>query len=266
VRPALALACAADHGRMSHRVEAKARARAAREEAERREAAQAVRRRRVRRLLAAVAVTVAAAGAAVAVSAGGGAEPVAGAGEAKAMLAGIPQDGTRLGDPRAPLVLTEYADLQCPYCAGFATDVLPQLIDRYVRPGKLQIDLKLLRFLGTDSDRGARAAHAAGTRDRLWHFVDLFYRNQGPENTGYADDGFLRGIGVAAGAPAVLDAVTSSAHEDALTLAEADAQKRGIDSTPSFTLGRRGGEGRRLELPSVDIDTFAKAIEPQLEG
>ena len=245
---------------MSHRVEAKARARAAREEAERREAAQKVRRRRVLRLAIVAAVTAAAAVAGIAVSAGGpGADHVDGTAEAQAMLAGIPQHGTRLGDPDAPLVLTEYADLQCPFCAQFTTGVLPQLIERYVRPGRLQIDLKLLRFLGTDSDRGARAAHAAATTGRLWNFVDLFYRNQGPENTGYADDGFLRGIGKAAGAPAVLEAVRMSAHEDDLTAAERDAQKLGIDSTPSFTLGRRGQAPR--PIAGTDLGAFQRAIE-----
>ena len=28
----------------------------------------------------------------------------------------------------------------------------------------------------------------------MYQFVDLFFRNQGPENSGYADDDFIRGV------------------------------------------------------------------------
>jgi len=40
---------------------------------------------------------------------------------------------------------------------------------------------------------------AAASHDRLWPFVDAFYRNQGPENSGYADDAFLQRTATVAG-------------------------------------------------------------------
>ena len=92
------------------------------------------------------------------------------------------------GDPKAPVVLTEFADLQCPFCRDYALNVLPQIIERYVRTGRLRLELRLRAFLGADSDVAGRAAQAAATRDRMWNFVDLFYRNQGTENTGYVTD------------------------------------------------------------------------------
>jgi len=68
--------------------------------------------------------------------------PVAGAQENTAMLAGIPQRGNVLGSPKAPVTLVEYADLQCPYCATFAVDVLPYLLDDYVRTGKVKLEFR----------------------------------------------------------------------------------------------------------------------------
>jgi hypothetical protein len=38
---------------------------------------------------------------------------------------GIPQQGTQLGDPKSPLVLTEFADLQCPFCKQYTRNVRP---------------------------------------------------------------------------------------------------------------------------------------------
>ena len=109
---------------------------------------------------------------------------VTGVSDARAMLAGIPQQGTRLGDPKAPVVLTEFADLQCPFCRDYALNVLPQIIERYVRTGKLRLELRLRSFLGEDSVTAARAPQRPATRNRLWHFAELFYPQSGHREHG----------------------------------------------------------------------------------
>jgi protein-disulfide isomerase len=106
-------------------------------------------------------------------------------------IEGVPQDGVSLGDPSAPATLIEFADLQCPFCAEFATEELPGVIDSYVRDGRLRLELRLLAFIGPDSQRGRQVAHAAALQDRMWEYTDLFFRNQGPENSGYATNTFL---------------------------------------------------------------------------
>src|SRR4051812_16345162 len=62
------------------------------------------------------------------------------------ILRGIPQKGMSLGDPNAPLVLVEFADLQCPYCKQFAATSWPNIVQRYVRTGKVRMELRLLDF------------------------------------------------------------------------------------------------------------------------
>ena len=80
-----------------------------------------------------------------------GAGDPSGVGETAALLRGIPQHGTTLGSPNAPVRLVEYADLQCVYCGAWARDVFPTLVRRYVRTGKVQLEFRGLAFVGNDS-------------------------------------------------------------------------------------------------------------------
>ena len=247
---------------MSSRALQKAQLRAEREAAQRREA-ERLRHRRVMRLWALAAVLAVAVGTLAAVSlsrqdgGAGGAAQVAGVSEGAAMLAGIPQSGTVLGDPAAEVTLTEFADLQCPYCKQYALGVLPQIIETYVRPGKVKLDLQLLRFIGPDSGRGAQAALAGAEQGRMWHFVDLWYRNQGTENTGYGDDAFIERLGTAAGVMRPL----TTAHETALQSAEQQAATAGIDSTPSFLL-----DGEPFVPQALSFDAFRTALDAAVKG
>jgi protein-disulfide isomerase len=67
------------------------------------------------------------------------------------------------GSPDAPLTLEAYTDYECPYCAAFFRDIVPPLMDQYVRTGKV-------RFIHRDfplpqhqySRLAARYANAAG--------------------------------------------------------------------------------------------------------
>ena len=112
-------------------------------------------------------------------------------------FAGIPEQGTFLGDPKAPATLVEFADLQCPFCAQFARDALPGLLSEWVRPGRLRLDLRLVSIIGPDSRVAARMAGAAALQDRLWPFAELFFLNQGTENSGYVTTPFLSAIATA---------------------------------------------------------------------
>jgi protein-disulfide isomerase len=185
---------------------------------------------------------------------------VDGGAETNAILRGIPQDGTMLGDPKAKVVLTEFADLQCPYCSDYAVDVLPEIVEKYVRPGLVRLDMRLLRFLGPDSERGALVALAAAEQDRMWQFVDLWYRNQGAEHSGYADDGFLEDLAREAGVKDPLAALDSAAYEEQLKEAAREADDSGVPATPSFLL-----DGKLLTLEELSLDTLRAEIDAALE-
>src|SRR5262245_7092004 len=59
-----------------------------------------------------------------------------------ARFAGIPQQGATLGAPDAPYTMVAFVDLQCPFSARFARDVLPVVLHRFVRTRQLRIELR----------------------------------------------------------------------------------------------------------------------------
>jgi protein-disulfide isomerase len=225
------------------------------------------RRRRLTRLGAVLGAAAAAVAVLVAVSAGSGrpaassSGPAAGADATRTLLAGIPQHGIVLGDPKAPVRVVEFADLQCPFCREYTLTVFPGLVRRYVRPGKVRLEFRALAFIGPDSVRAARVAEAAGLQDRLWNVVDLAYRNQGRENSGWATDATLRGV--AAAVPG-LDAGRVFAQRDGaavtatLNAAARAAQRSGVTGTPTFLVGRGSA------LQAVDAAGLPAAIAAAL--
>jgi protein-disulfide isomerase len=213
-------------------------------------AVSATRRRRFTRLGAVVAVAAVAVVVLVAVSSSGksattaatsSSAPVKSAGASAAMLSGIPQHGLTLGNPKAPVRVVEFADLQCPFCRAYSVNVLPGLVQKYVRPGKVRMDFRTLAFIGPDSVRAGRVAEAAGQQNKLWNFADLMYLNQGEENSGYATDAYLKRIG---GAVPGLDtakafqARNGSAVTAQLKAASDLANTSGVNETPTFLVGR----------------------------
>ena len=103
------------------------------------------------------------------------------------LFAGIPEHDGVLGDPKAPVTVTEFLDLQCPICAEASKQTLPRLVNDYVRTGKVKLQLRTLHFLGPDSVRAARAAAGAQAQGRLWPFVEAFYAAQGQRELGLRD-------------------------------------------------------------------------------
>jgi protein-disulfide isomerase len=190
-----------------------------------------------------------------------------GVSETSRLLDGIPQDGAVLGSPDAPVTLVEYADLQCPYCAAWALDALPTLVDDYVRTGRVRIVFRGLAFIGRESDLALRTALAAGRQDRMWHVLEGLYRNQGAENAGWVTDELLRTIGEAAPGLDVeraLEERFSTPVSAQMARAAAAAESAGVTGTPSFELGPTGGPLERLAVDSLDAATFAAALDTQL--
>jgi protein-disulfide isomerase len=188
--------------------------------------------------------------------------PLVAQSERDELFRGIPQKGIVLGRPDAPVTLVEYADLQCPYCAQWARDAFPALVDEYVRTGLVRIVFRGLAFIGPDSDKALRAALAAGEQGRLWDVVHGLFAHQGSENAGWVTDALLRGVGGAGlDRERMLASATSAWVEQELQAARTAATAAEVSGTPFFQAGPTGGSLTRVHADSLGPGPFRRELD-----
>jgi protein-disulfide isomerase len=177
---------------------------------------------------------------------GGDASNVQGTADVELLLDGIPQEGMVLGRSTAKVELREFGDLQCPVCKGFSEETLPQVIENQVRTGEAKLDFRNFTIIGPESTPAGAAAIAAGKQGRGWRFVELFYRNQGEEDSGYVTDEFLTAIARGAGVPNLAQWNKERKNKAVVREVEkttAEAERLGFTGTPSFAVEGPGTGG-----------------------
>lgn len=193
----------------------------------------------------------------------GGDSEIEGIAEVNRRLRGIPQQGLVLGSSGAEVTVSEFADLQCPACKVYAEEIVPPLIESRVRGGEARLAFRNFTILGPESETAAAAAVAAGEQGRGWQFVELFYRNQGFEGSGYVNDDFLTAIAGAAGVSDIQQ--WNRDRRSAATQAQvagdvAAAERLGFGSTPSFAVQGPATDG--LEpISAADSEDLEAAID-----
>jgi protein-disulfide isomerase len=101
-------------------------------------------------------------------------------------------DGLNMGDPNAPLKVTEFADFQCPACGNYWSTLEPSVISNYIDTGKIYFTYVPFSFLGQygsdpnwdESMKAAQAAYCANDQNKFWEYHDFLFANQKGENEG----------------------------------------------------------------------------------
>jgi protein-disulfide isomerase len=195
---------------------------------------------------------------------GGDAKNLKEVGSVDTLVDGVPQHGLVLGDPKAKVELIEYGDLQCPVCKAFSEEVLPPVIENQVKKGKAKIVFRNFIIIGPQSAPAGAAALAAGAQGRGWNYLELFYRNQGKENSGYADDEFLTAVAKSAGVADIAkwqQERKGTEFTDQVTATTEQASNFGFTGTPSFAIKGPNSNGTEL----LGTPSTAGEIEEQIE-
>ncbi|KXZ58292.1 Disulfide bond formation protein D precursor [Brevibacterium ravenspurgense] len=84
-------------------------------------------------------------------------------------------DSAAVGDVDAPVVITEWTDPRCPFCAHFHNNILPDLQKKYVDTGKVRFEFITVAFFGEQSAAAGSAMEAAGKQGKYSEYSDALY-------------------------------------------------------------------------------------------
>lgn len=171
-----------------------------------------------------------------------------------------PTDPMALGKTDAPVGLVVFSDFQCPYCAKWSNDTLPELL-KYVDNGKLRIEFREMNIFGAESEQAARAAYSAGMQGKLREYHELLFPNGKPRPKDQLNDDALAELAGQAG----LDVARFKTDYGSRTVLSAirdkasDGFTAGAYSTPAFILGNEPILG--AQPTSVFVDKLTSALD-----
>lgn len=210
---------------------------------------------RSRNILPIVAALLLAAGCATAPS------PPAGESEADAVAAA---PFNELGNVDAPVLIIEFSDLQCSFCARHASQTFPELRRNYIDTGKLRYALRDLPLpMHRHAVPAAVAARCAGEQGKFWEMRQAIYLARGRlDQEPYAGMAGDLGLDVER-----FEACRRDGRQLAKVQADAAlAAGEGIASTPAFVIGRIVGDEFQGEtiVGAKPYAVFAAKIESLL--
>lgn len=172
-----------------------------------------------------------------------------------------------IGKADAEITIAFWSDFQCPYCKNFELSTLPQIITNYVDTGKAKVVFMDFAFLGSDSLTAGLYSRAVWKLypDQYYAWRTAVYTAQDEEgDRGFGDaasidklNTTIAGIDAAKVAADVKE--NASAYQAAIEADKAEAQKVGINATPSFVIGTQ------IIAGAYPYANFQAAIEEALK-
>jgi len=175
-------------------------------------------------------------------------------GAAAATAPAIPQnltfdlDGAVVkGEKTAKLVLVEFTDIQCPFCARHVKDTAPQIDKAYIESGKLKYVVRdfPLESIHKNAFKAAEATRCAQDQGKFWEMHHRLFENQqtlSPEDLlGHAkalemkEEDFKKCLDE--------DTYAASVRKDM-----AEGQKAGVTGTPAFFIGAVEGDNGKVKV------------------
>ncbi len=165
-------------------------------------------------------------------------------------------DSRAMGDVDAPLVMTEFTDLRCPFCASFNRKTLPKIQQKYIDAGKVRLEVRPVAFFGEKSVTAGAAALAAAEQGKFFEFLDAVYRKAPEKGHPNLTKNTLLGFAKEAGVPDMkkFEASMNDAKLQRRIQQETeDAQSLGVNSVPFFVAGDTALAGAQ---PVKEFDDF----------
>lgn len=181
--------------------------------------------------------------------------------------------GYILGDPDAPNTLQVFADYRCPHCRIFHADIEPGLLEDFVLPGRMNLELFDFTVIGVpdfdsltddsiESVQAAEASACAAEQGEYLAYRDWLYEGELRTSDGdFSDENLIAaadelGLDTNLFAASLLDGV----YEPGVIAMVTYGLERGVRGTPTMILN--GGEP--FFVPNDGYEALKEQLESEL--
>jgi protein-disulfide isomerase len=170
--------------------------------------------------------------------------------------------GYTKGSATAPVEVLEFADFECPACAGFATITEPDVRTRLIETGQIRLrffDFPINEEVHKHSLTASLAAACANEQGKVWEMHDALFASQdrwSTEATGNPRkvmDELARQVGLAL--PQYEQCMDAKKYQAQVVANRNEATRVGVNSTPSFIIGGK------LYSGALAYDQFKAAVD-----
>lgn len=159
-----------------------------------------------------------------------------------------------LGSKQATITVVEFSDFQCPFCRS-SQDTIKQVLRSYQKEIRL-IFLHLPLEIHSEAFSAAQAAFCAGQQNAFWTFHDALFASED-----FSTEALNKiASGLHLNMPVFADCIKSEAARNAILRDLNEAQRLGINSTPTFLINGRVFRG------ALSFQDFKAAIERELKA
>ena len=158
------------------------------------------------------------------------------------------------------MTLVEFGDFQCPFCGRFFKTTEQEIIEQYVKTGKVKFVYRDFAFLGQESQSAAEAAECADDQGKFWQYHDYLYTHQKGENEGAFTKENLKRFARALGLNgAAFDrCVDNGKYREEVEKDTAEGRGAGVSGTPTVFVNGKPITG------AVPFAQFKTAIDEAL--
>ncbi len=186
----------------------------------------------------------------------------------ESILLGTDDDPVK-GDRKARLVLIEFSDFQCPFCARFMRETLPEIEKDYIKTGKLKYVFRDFPIASAHKDafKAAVAAGCALDQGKYWEMHDRLFENQAAF-TVYNLTQSAEAIGL--NTKTFQQCLNNNEYATEVQNDFADGTKAGVNQTPFFFLGLTEPNSAKVKVLNVisgakPYAVFKAAIDSALQ-
>jgi protein-disulfide isomerase len=178
-------------------------------------------------------------------------------------IAGAPFKGT----PNARVVIVEFSDYQCPFCARHVRETVPEIERAYVRTGKVRYVFRdfPLESIHPQAFQAAEAARCAGEQGKFWEMHDRLFAHQ---NALGSEDLLAHGEALGLDLRRFRRCLQERRFAERVRRDLREGQQAGVRGTPSFFVGiaAPGGKVRvaRVLRGAQPYEAFRQALEELL--